>query len=253
MDSYLYKYRVFDPEYPLRTERIFTANEVYFPSPIEFNDPFDCKFDYNFGQGLRDAKKYWARRIKSEAPNLSRNERRGQLTKRISQMSKIPFQSQMSNRRQELIQDLGVFSLSKVPNDILMWSHYADSHKGFCLEFSHDESEPFFGRAQPIKYSDTFPIVQLYDGARNEEIYTALTTKSQHWAYEKEWRLIDAEEGFGLKEFPSKLLVGVIFGIRMSERYKQQIMAWCSARKEPPKFYQATEMPRKYALEISPL
>ena len=37
MIKYLYKY------YPLNdyTKRIFTHNEVYFPSPLKFNDPFD--------------------------------------------------------------------------------------------------------------------------------------------------------------------------------------------------------------------
>ena len=32
---------------------------------------------------------------------------------------------------------LGVLCLSACDNSILMWSHYADEHKGFCIGFNN--------------------------------------------------------------------------------------------------------------------
>ena len=30
---------------------------------------------------------------------------------------------------------IGIYSLSKTYKDELLWAHYADSHKGFCIEY----------------------------------------------------------------------------------------------------------------------
>jgi len=30
---------------------------------------------------------------------------------------------------------IGIFSLSKKYDDELLWAHYANSHKGFCIEY----------------------------------------------------------------------------------------------------------------------
>lgn len=31
--------------------------------------------------------------------------------------------------------EIGVYCLTTVPDSILMWSHYANNHKGVCLEY----------------------------------------------------------------------------------------------------------------------
>ena len=33
---------------------------------------------------------------------------------------------------------MGIYSLSKTPLDELLWAHYANSHKGFCIEYDLD-------------------------------------------------------------------------------------------------------------------
>jgi hypothetical protein len=86
----------------------------------------------------------------------------------------------------------------------LMWSHYADGHKGFCIEF--DFSAPWDGDSKalllPVVYScerPKFPwSVALAtdknsdsvkaDGAR--AMMRSLVTKDDAWQYEDEWRII---------------------------------------------------------------
>ena len=86
----------------------------------------------------------------------------------------------------------------------LMWSHYANGHKGFCVEF--DFSAPWAGDSKalllPVVYSDERPkfpwrVVLASDknsasvkadGAR--AMIHSLVTKDNAWQYEDEWRII---------------------------------------------------------------
>jgi hypothetical protein len=127
---------------------------------------------------------------------------------------------------------LGVLSLSEVPDDLLMWAHYARNHEGFVLAF--DTSSPFFERRKGpdddlrhlrhVEYGPERP--DFSDpAARN---FRAFLAKSEHWAYEKEWRmamLLDsADETVGtasgdvrLFRFPPEALKAVVVGCRASE------------------------------------
>ncbi|OOG51139.1 DUF2971 domain-containing protein [Polaromonas sp. C04] len=51
------------------------------------------------------------------------------------------LQETMARKLEEL---LGVLCLSESPKSLLMWAHYADSHRGFVVQF--DETSPFFNR-----------------------------------------------------------------------------------------------------------
>ena len=91
---------------------------------------------------------------------------------------------------------------------VLMWSHYADSHKGFALEY---DFRPTLER--PIKNVGLFPVVyseERFDisdyiawgflrllgiPAKMPDISASFKNalwKSDIWAYEKEWRMIDS-------------------------------------------------------------
>ena len=93
-------------------------------------------------------------------------------------------------------------------DSILMWSHYADSHKGFALEYDFRPT-----LEQPIKNVGLFPVVyseERFDisdyiawaflriigfPAKMPDISASIKNalwKSDVWAYEKEWRVIDS-------------------------------------------------------------
>ena len=88
-----------------------------------------------------------------------------------------------------------------------MWSHYADSHKGFALEYDFRPTltQPLErGALYPVVYSDERYDASLYISwqfmhvlgfhSKNPDI-TAFSKvalhKSSVWAYEREWRIID--------------------------------------------------------------
>ena len=97
---------------------------------------------------------------------------------------------------------------SESVDSILMWSHYADSHKGFVLEY---DFRPML--KNPIEHVLIAPVIYdeerldvssyiaweflhlLKVNSKNPDIASHLKValhKSVAWAYEKEWRLIDS-------------------------------------------------------------
>lgn len=80
-------------------------------------------------------------------------------------------------------------SKSKKPNNLLMWSHYADNHKGVAIEFDFPQeilSKSIGEKIHPICYKKKRPEKYLY----NLTLKDWFTYKAKEWKYENEQRLI---------------------------------------------------------------
>ena len=80
----------------------------------------------------------------------------------------------------------------------------------------------------------------------------ALLTKSEHWSYESEWRLIRYDKGPGVVKFRPPNLTGVILGARASAATVEKIMTWVGKSVSPIRIYKAATDKRTYTLEIKP-
>ncbi len=85
-----------------------------------------------------------------------------------------------------------VCCFSSVLEEDLMWSHYADGHKGFCIQYDFKALGPLDDRVQlllPVVYQDS-PSVEIGDLEELDGslVMYALSLKSIKWSYEKEWR-----------------------------------------------------------------
>lgn len=154
-------------------------------NPLEFNDPFEFR--------IRDIYD-----INSEG-NLV------YLDKESVKLRKL-FLKELEN--------YGVVCYSTNDVNQLLWSHYADYHRGMCLVFEIDNENENFLR--PVKYSETLPKIEFKN--ENELISKNLleitTTKSVHWKYENEFRQIYRNKNHH-ENYPGAL-VEVIFGCRSS-------------------------------------
>jgi Protein of unknown function (DUF2971) len=130
---------------------------------------------------------------------------------------------EMSSEMERAIQmQYRVYCLSTHPVSMLMWSHYADSCKGLCLEFSVG-NELFCG-ALPVEYFDTYPLFSVAATHEDANLRTLLT-KSAVWSYENEFRIVASEQPFvfagvpttnqGLLPLPKGALTSVIVGASM--------------------------------------
>jgi hypothetical protein len=144
----------------------------------------------------------------------------------------------------------GVACLSEQPDNLLMWAHYADMHRGFCLEFDAT-AEPFRNAVQ-VLYSDDVPVVNpvpLLDPVnRPPKDYTsaALLTKSSHWSHEREWRLVDVEVNV-LRKYDPTSLISIYLGCRAAPERVEQLRAFADVRRV--KCYQMRQSASRFELE----
>lgn len=91
-------------------------------------------------------------------------------------------------------------SFSERVDSSLMWAHYADHHKGFCVEYDVASLTPDDYRARflyPVLYSDrvfdaTEHIAAGVDSSTFNNLRFSLAglVKASDWSYEREWRLV---------------------------------------------------------------
>lgn len=228
-------------------------NQVYLSSPLDFNDPFDCRIQENSFDHINEKSLERLAVMHGVPPEEVTNEKTrlllDELNKRTTQI-----QGEQKTEFKQLMNSLGVFSLSECNDSILMWSHYANNHKGFCIGFKTDEL-PAGNTIQKVSYlaSANNDIILLHLSAQNlskNEMLLKLyhdffLTKYFDWSYEKEWRLI---EGKGLQLYQKTAIDSVIFGLNMPIEQKKALKLILNEPKI--KFYQAVKSKWAFSLDI---
>lgn len=255
---YLYKYRPLSPDETRdRVEEIFTCNRLYFAAPSDFNDPFEFRLSALFDGPTAVRLNWLTQRLQQSNPGLSADAVRERASEYLVRLAGRPEQ-EWQDRFWDLIdaegrRKVGVLSLSERNDDIRMWSHYADSHRGICIEFEATKNTLFFSRAQPVVYREEFPVVDICRASHEEKMLALCLTKARDWEYEKEWRIVDPWKGPGVQEFPPDLLTGVILGLRIPAEHRELVLGWARARNGTVRVYEARERPNSYALAIVPV
>ena len=94
--------------------------------------------------------------------------------------------------RSESLNGLGVCCFSEAIDETLMWSHYAEGHRGIAIEF--DAAHPYFSRLLHVDYQDQREDVGLR-WLIPEIIQKVILVKSTNWQYQREWRLLNGNGG----------------------------------------------------------
>ncbi len=203
----LYKYCA----YNTNSLAILINSKIWVAKPESFNDPLDCKIRFKSKINSQVFGKYL--------------DRTGRTAGSLHKDYEI-FVEGLKTFRDIDMKTLGVFSMSQIKDNILMWSHYADQHKGFCIEFIRSPNN-LLGNievTQPVNYPCEYPEVDPLDSSGNIDhsvFRKMLFTKAKDWAYEKEWRLTYDE---GDREVPLPAdISSIIFGLRMPDGHKNTI------------------------------
>lgn len=143
---------------PLRTE--FLENRFLRITPrVDLNDPYDY---YPFESDIEESRKlYESIGIKSNIPK--------------EEISKSHLNG------------IGIISFTESIDNILMWSHYADSHKGMAIGFN--PLHIFFKGLQRVRYTTQRPDLRK---EFPKIVGVELFFKSEQWIYEKEWRIVES-------------------------------------------------------------
>ncbi|MEK2158889.1 DUF2971 domain-containing protein [Vibrio parahaemolyticus] len=214
----LYKYLPFTEG----SKCILTQGTMKFSHHTEFNDPFDCKTTYEieasmaYVQSRPDLFKEAGRQL-----NLSPAQRVG---KKKQMLNGIKRSLENGSFHNGVINEVGICCLTKKTDNILMWSHYADNHKGFVVEFTVDHAtenmnmekveEKLFG--WDVEYSKNMPVITA-GGNDFNAVKDVFLIKSVDWAYESEYRVLSMYKGPGIHNFDQKLISRVIAGVNMPD------------------------------------
>jgi len=120
---------------------------------------------------------------------------------------------------------MGIFCLSESIADPVLWSHYADKHKGVAFELSYKVDPERLIKMEYTNQRPVFDANRLHDPAGFEAyakplMDQLLRQKSPGWAYEREYRVFldlagcDILGGNYFKRIPEKFLTRLILGFK---------------------------------------
>jgi hypothetical protein len=219
----LYKYQ----PYNVQTLDNLKNQILWFSKPAQFNDPFDCRVIPSEIEPMSE--KEWqalfklARQAAAGARKILPHQAPDTAFKALVREGiEKTFENNVSDFQQR-----GVACFSAKVDDILLWSHYADGHRGFCLEF--DTTYAPFRKARPVIYADAFPtldageVTEVWIHRKPDPLMKFLFTKSSCWEYEQEWRVLH-HEGGSAYGFDSAALTGIYLGCEMPEVHQEVIV-----------------------------
>ncbi|WP_285164501.1 DUF2971 domain-containing protein [Shewanella goraebulensis] len=226
----LFKFRAFNKG----SIELLVNRELWFAKPESLNDPFECPFDAeHIFDGI------------DKLPQLSDTE--------IKRQKKLAL---------NVFNSLGVCSFSRARKNQLMWAHYADEHKGFCIGFNESNllnNEPVI-KAIDVIYQADLPQPNVIGHFRQEDnglvgtidsnsLHEIIRTKYTYWTYERETRLVMPTSG--VSTFQPQDVRSVAFGLRMPERDRQTLITLLTGSEwKHIKWYEAVKVHGRFALEF---
>jgi hypothetical protein len=172
--------------------------------PTTFNDPFEFRLKTPFGAELEKIRGI------SDLRNINPH---------LENVGDLEVATLGKQYLQDMINNYGIVCFTEANQNILMWSHYASNHQGICLGF--EVEDPGQAGIYKVQYSDEYPELDFNRIWHKDGMMKVFWTKSNEWAYEKEWRLVTVEGG-KLETYKGSL-VNVTFGCRASDSHKKEI------------------------------
>jgi hypothetical protein len=194
----IFKYRPIS-KYSLKN---LAERAIYFNSPRNFNDPFDCAInaepDEPTAAGLEAIRRALVERAGSRASAELASFSEDELRERLLRISWENFR----DAKAQFLRRRGVACFAEDRDNLLMWAHFADSFRGCCLEFQT--------RFKPLVSMDASELINLL-----------FFTKCGRWGYEQEWRGF-SNAGSSIHYSPYALNA-VYFGPRVDNYRREEV------------------------------
>ncbi|MGD0278919.1 MAG: DUF2971 domain-containing protein [Smithella sp.] len=235
--KHLYKYCAYNENslFILRNRKIWLSD------PEEFNDPFDCRYKFKDEIDRVEFEGYGNRYDPEKTAELKKITADGE-----NEGIYNAIYTEILNYVADNLKKTGVFCLSHYNDNILMWSHYSDKHKGFLIEFERSPDNNLGKYAYPVKY---VPFknkrVTVFS---NKAFEMKFLTKAYDWKYEGEWRLIEEDGKNKTTDLPGNI-TAIIFGLKMPDHQQETIKEILSGMPHI-KYYKAEELPDQYKIRI---
>lgn len=228
--NYLYKY------YGDRKHNIDAVfnNKMWYSAPVRFNDPYDCDFAIDEPATIDSL-------LQSIA--YTNNMKRGsEAWKNACVALKKAFPS-FRETLDTMKSSIGIACLSESFDTMLMWSHYANNHKGMCVEYNlMDFVTNLNFTPIPVIYSNEKSILEkLRINSIDEDILgfflNSIVHKDTVWEYENEWRIVRDNNACGEQWdngrqgalLNSVRPVSVILGCNAEPEFEKEVIGKCNS------------------------
>jgi hypothetical protein len=175
------------------TEKILESLELKLPYISEVNDPLECfPFFYCPDDKLAIETRYLS---VLKRRNLPKPADYKQVLNELYEKGEIQNILADSTRRLQKIMNLKscLLSVSKTAKNTVMWTHYADEHKGAIIGIDFDSIFPDKGiKMDRVNYTEERPRINILTDFQipPEAFFRTILTKSSDWEYEQEFRAI---------------------------------------------------------------
>ena len=132
-------------------------------------------------------------------------------------------------------------------NNQLMWSHYANSYTGICVEYDFEKIKDFIGFVHPVSYTTVRPTLSMADlgiaavdlkskdrlvkeDVDVERIISYLCCKNKCWQYEDEWRIINIGEENTPQFIKLPCVKSITFGPNVDSLCKRLLLEVCKSK-----------------------
>lgn len=226
--EYLYKYRSLAESQRDFTRDIIVNRRLWCGPASDLNDPYDC-CPVPYLSSDRDARRAQLLEVLAGAnPDLSWTDVETTANAFLAEPDEV-LDKLMAQAVDQIRGKIGVISLSASPDIPEMWDRYGDACRGICLRFRDPpDAKPMFSQARRVSYVADRPRVEAVLEPGPTFIDAFLLTKTNDWACEQEWRLVDPK-WTGLARIQPASLDAIVLGAAISPQDRAHVLEWVGA------------------------
>lgn len=178
----------------------------------------------------------------------------------VEEWSKEQAQARVRSMSEQFRRGFSVLSLSATANNKLLWAHYSNSHKGFAIEYDFG-ALPYDDLRRrlcfPVFYTNKLRDATRYlanPGTPFNNLFGQYMclVKQNDWAYEEEWRIIEAiGPDHANFEMTMPKPSAVLLGSQVAPSDEEAMRELCRARSIPLK--RMVQKPGTFELEPVPV
>jgi Protein of unknown function (DUF2971) len=248
----LFKYQKID-KYSLQN---LETRSIYFNAPSHFNDLFDCTISARFLEPTAEVLEAMRETYIHESKDypLASSQFAEYSLEQLKEFLFRGAANSFEREREDFLNNNGVSCFSEVHDDLLMWGHYGDSYKGFCLEY-RTGYDPLT-RLRKVKYEERIPKIDLAPfvvEADAEQLLDLYCTKSRAWEYEREWRAIHWHAGTSYYQGNPWAIRAVYLGPRISDEDRERVRLALSAANPTAECWQGRKSEEEFKIEFERL
>lgn len=239
----LWKYRKWNSH----TRSLVVNGSLYFNEAKLLNDPFEFRWRQRIPTLQEEIVEFAKELCALNFPKHSIEQRRAQFDRIVNELTEKASILGNNTELAHINRNMGVFCASEHSDDVLMWSHYGDEHKGVCVGLSPRKVSRQF---RPVEYLAEIPVIDAWHYVRNpDDIFSTLACcKADNWRYEREWRSIFLP---GMHSFP-ECVQQVVIGARASTETQEDVLEAIETASQNVSVHYASLSDTHYRIDVNP-